>query len=221
MPKPAVLIVDDHELFRKGLEFAIKKTNLAGRIRHACNGNEALQDMSRNPAELVFMDIHMPEMDGIRATAALKVNFPACHVIGLSMMDDRSNILQMFRAGCSSYLFKDTNSSQIAEAMETVLSGKKYFTNEVSQLLIDHLIEPAQKKSKKQIKADSVRLSERELNVLKLICQQFSSKEIADLLNTTEKSINNVRQTLLTKTDSRNLVGLVTFAIDRKIIHPV
>lgn len=213
----SVILADDHELFRKGLELTLKNVTQISKIRHAENGSLVRQLLEQEPAHIVFMDIRMPVMNGIETTLFIKKKYPDIKIIALSMMDDRENILNMFRAGAHAYLLKNTNKKEISEAINTVMSGEKYYTNEVSSVLVDSLI--GNEKSKKR-NSIQVQLTKRELEVLKLICQQFSSKEISDILCITEKTVEGHRLQLMEKTLSKNVIGLVLYALENDIIKP-
>lgn len=219
MKKISVIIADDHELFRKGLELILKNIHSVGKIRHAENGQEVIDLLQREKCDVVFMDLRMPVMDGQKATEYINQHFKDVKVICLSSMDDKKSIVGIFRSGACAYLFKNTNKREIEDAIHAVMEGKKFYTRDVSSIVIDSVLDPD--KPQKSVNTVEVNLSEREKEILRLICQQFSSKEIADMIGIAEKTINNYRAQLLEKTNSRNMVGLVYYSLKNDIITPL
>ncbi len=131
------------------------------------------------------------------------------------MMDDKASISQMFKAGANGYLLKNTNKLELQEAIENVLAGKKYFARDVSALLanIEMDYSPIPQRS-----VFNTELTTREMDVLQLICLQYSTREISDMLSITEKTVEGHRKMLLEKTRSKNIAGLVLYAIQIGII---
>ncbi len=219
MNKLTALIVDDHEIFRNGLEMALTKTGLIKIAGHASHGQEAIELLEKKPVDLVFLDIHLPVMDGIKAAEIIRKKFPEVKIIAISIMENHASIAKMFRAGAIAYLLKSTHPEELKEAVMAAKEGKRFYTKDVSAILIENIIAPG--KYLKPAHFVQPTLTEREKEIMRLICQQFSSKEISEILNITEKTVNNFRTVLLDKTGSKNVAGLVLFAIDHKIITPV
>ncbi|MDQ3049768.1 MAG: response regulator transcription factor [Bacteroidota bacterium] len=212
-----IILADDHEIFRKGLEVTLRRVNFVGRILHATNGNEVISIMnSGEPVQVIIMDIRMPELDGISATIQLRMKYQDVKILALSMMDDKASIVQMFKAGANGYLLKNTNKLELAEAMQHVLEGNTYYSKEVSELLLRHNLEKLPLPRKTQFITE---LTSREQEVLKLICHQYSTKEIAEMLCLSERTIEGHRKNLMEKTQSKNMAGLVYYALENGIVR--
>ena len=207
-----VIIADDHPVFRNGLENILKHVKPIGQVKQAANGREVIELLEKGQAEIVFMDINMPVMDGIAATKLIKKQFPFVKVIALSMHDDRDHIKEMFTSGAVGYLLKNTTKDEVEEAIRTVLNGETFYTKEVSDVLLKNILTSAPKHQ-----TVTEPLSEREKEVLRLICKQFSTKEIAEQLWISERTVENHRIHLLQKTGSKNIAGLVYYAIENKL----
>lgn len=211
-----ILLADDHEIFRKGLEVTLRRISLTGKIFHASNGQEVLDIINSGEIiHVIFMDIRMPEMDGINTTIRVRKSTEYIKILALSMMDDKASILQMFKAGANGYLLKNTNKLELADAIQNVLAGNRYYAKEVSEMLLRREIDqlPIPRKTKY-----ISNLTPRELEVLALICHQYSTKEMSEILCLAEKTIEGHRKNLLEKTQSRNIAGLVYYALENGII---
>lgn len=208
-----VLIVDDHMLFRMGIESILNKIPLVDSVTHAENGEQVMKLLRKKKYDLIFMDIKMPEMDGITTTKKVSVRFPDIPVVALTSVDDRENIIQMIDAGARGYLLKSADIRQVKAAINKILDGSHYYADEVEKNLFDRLIHKPVPDSKQSI--DDV--TDRLRAVLFLICYEFTTKEIADKLNVSEKSIEGYRTKLMEITNSKNIAGLVMFAVRNKI----
>ena len=214
-----IVIADDHEIFRKGLEVTLKRLPFVGKILHAGTGLEVMNLIStREPVHVIIMDIRMPEMDGITATSQVRTRNSEVKIIALSMMDDRASIIQMFKAGANGYLLKNTNKLELAEAIQHVMAGNMYYAREVSEMLLRR--ELNQLPIPRKTKFNSV-LTSRELEILALICHQYSTKEMSDILCLAEKTIEGHRKNLLEKTQSKNIAGLVYYALEHGVVRSV
>jgi DNA-binding NarL/FixJ family response regulator len=169
-----------------------------------------------NPqVKIIVMDIRMPEMDGIEATAHIRKTNQEVKILGLSMMDDRANIVNMFKAGANGYLLKNTNKLELLEAFQSMLAGKNYYAKEVAEVFLLKEFSNSTALKKKNINNE---ITTREEDILRLICQQYSTREISEILCLSEKTIEGHRKKLLDKTHSRNIAGLVWFALENGII---
>ncbi len=208
-----VLIADDHMLFRMGIDSILHKTNLVSSVTHAENGEEVLKLLKKKKIDLVFMDIMMPQLDGISTTKKVSIRFPDVPVIALTSVDDRENIIKMIDAGARGYLLKSADTKEVKIAIKKILDGSHYYADEVEKNLFDLLIHKPVLDSKHSI--DDV--TDRLRAVVFLICYEFTTKEIADKLFVSEKTIEGYRTKLLEITNSKNIAGLVMFAVRNKI----
>lgn len=211
-----IILADDHEIFRRGLEVTLKRIPYIENVYHAETGIEVLHLLKTTPAvDIIIMDIRMPQMDGIEATRQIRMHYKDIKIVALSMMDDKASISQMFKAGANGYLLKNTNKLELQEAIESVLGGKKYFARDVSSLLanieMDYFPIP-------QRSVFNTEITSREMEVLQLICHQYSTREISEMLSITEKTVEGHRKMLLEKTRSKNIAGLVWYAMQIGII---
>jgi DNA-binding NarL/FixJ family response regulator len=211
-----ILIADDHQLFRKGMESTLKTIKTVKQVFQAENGLEVINFLNNELVDVIFMDIKMPVQDGIATTKMVTKHYPDVKVIAVSMFDDRDNILEMFKAGACGYLLKNTNKEELSDAISEVMNGGKYYSKEVSDVLLQKMINLNLHKSKALLEP----LTEREKEVLCLICEQLSTKEIAERIFLSDKTIEGHRLKLLQKTQSRNMAGLVMFAIEHRIYQP-
>src|ERR1041385_5304155 len=128
-----VIIADDHQFFRDGFEIALKQIDEVKKIAHASNGKEVLKLLKNDTYDLVFMDIKMPEMNGIETTKEIEMHYPHVKVIALSMYDDRKNVIEMFNSGARGYIIKNTDSKEIETAIKKVMEGEHYFADNVAK----------------------------------------------------------------------------------------
>jgi DNA-binding NarL/FixJ family response regulator len=209
--KIRIIIADDHQLFRNGLKIllnAFPEFEVAG---EASNGIEFLKILKTNRADVALMDINMPEMDGIDATReGLKID-PDIKIIALSMYGEEDYYYKMVDAGAKGFLLKDSDISEVKEAILTIIKGGSYF----SQELLYHVI---QKIKHREHENKSSNLSKREKEILFNICEGYSNQEIADTLFISKRTVDKHRANLLGKTNSKNTASLILFAIRNKLI---
>ena len=146
-----MLIVDDHLLFRVGIESILKKISLVNTVTHAEDGEQVLKLLRKKKFDLIFMDIKMPVMDGIMATKKISVRYPEIPVIALTSVDDRENIIQMIDAGARGYLLKNADDKEVKLAIQKILDGSHYYADEVEKNLFDRLIHKPVRDSKQSI----------------------------------------------------------------------
>ncbi len=212
MEKIRIIIADDHQLFRNGLKIlltAFPDFEIAG---EASNGEEFLKVLKNTKADIALMDINMPEMDGIEATRkALKI-CPDINIIALSMYGEEEYYYKMVDAGAKGFLLKDSDISEVKEAILTVKRGGSYF----SQELLYHVI---QKIKHRENETKSANLSKREKEILMKICEGMSNQQIAESLFISKRTVDKHRANLLGKTNSKNTASLILFAIKNKLIE--
>lgn len=208
-PRYKVIIADDHQFFRDGFEMALRQIDEVKKITHASNGKEVLKLLSSDNYDLVFMDIKMPELNGIETTKEIELNYPQVKVIALSMYDDRKNVIEMFNSGASGYIIKNTDMKEIANAIKKVMAGEHYFAENIAKEFMEMLI---QRQKKVAIIKPAVKITDRETTVLSLLCKGYSNAQMAKKLFITEKTIEFHRSELLRKTKSKNSAELVIWA---------
>jgi DNA-binding NarL/FixJ family response regulator len=212
MEKIKIIIADDHQLFRNGLKILLNAFPDFEVTGEASNGEEFIRIIRNTKADVALMDINMPEMDGIEATIKGLRLCPGMHIIALSMYGEEEYYYKMVDAGAKGFILKDSDISEVREAILTVLKGGSYF----SQELLYHVI---QKIKHRESESKSANLSKREKEILLKICEGLSNQEIADTLFISKRTVDKHRANLLGKTNSKNTASLILFAIKNKLIE--
>lgn len=212
MKKYRLLIVDDHKMFRSGLRFILSDIPEIEIIGEAANGLELLEILKDNVVDIILMDINMPKMNGIEATSeALKID-PTLNIIVLSMHGEEAYYDQMIAAGVKGFLLKNSDVDELKLALHAIINGGTYFSQELLVSILD-------KKKSKALQNDLVKFTQREMQVLKLICEGFSNVDIAEKLFISQRTVDRHRANLLSKTSCHNSISLVMYAIKNKIIE--
>ncbi len=212
-----IVLADDHEIFRSGFKSMLENIPDLIWSGDAEDGIELLKLCETVKPDIAFVDIKMPRMNGIEFCVELKKRSLKTKVITLSMFNEDYLIIEMLAAGATGYLLKNTNESEILKAAIAVYEGRNYYCNnteqKLTQLIANNQYHPHKKKKK-------IHLSEREVEVLKLICDQFSNKEIAIKLHISIRTVETYREILGNKTSSKNLAGLVIYAVKNGLYNP-
>ena len=206
-----IIIVDDHVIFRKGLSVILNEIDFVKVVGEASNGNELLELLRKQPADVILMDIKMPQMDGIEATKKVTVRHPGIKVIALTMFEEISYFNKMVEAGASGFLLKKTTSEELERAISQVLLDESYFSEEFMSS-VNLALKPRQKDP-------AVTLTEREQEVLNLICKGFSNVEIASKLGVSTRTVDGFRARLFEKTGAKNAPNLVMYALKNGLVR--
>lgn len=212
MEKIRIIITDDHQLFRNGLKILLDAFPEFEVTGEASNGAEFLQLIKNCPADVALMDINMPEMDGIEATRRALKMCPGLDIIALSMYGEEEYYYKMVDAGAKGFLLKDSDISEVKEAILTVKKGGSYFSQELLYYVI-------QKIKIRESESKTANLSKREKEILFKICEGSSNMEIAESLFISKRTVDKHRANLLSKTNSKNTASLILFAIRNKLIE--
>jgi DNA-binding NarL/FixJ family response regulator len=212
MEKIRIVIADDHQLFRNGLMILLSAFPDFEVVAEASNGEEFLKILENTQADIALMDINMPEMDGIDATRKGLKLYPDINIIALSMYGEEEYYYKMVDAGAKGFLLKDSDISEVRDAILTVRKGGSYF----SQELLYHVI---QKIKHRESETKSANLSKREKEILLKICEGLSNQQIAESLFISKRTVDKHRANLLGKTNSKNTASLILFAIKNKLIE--
>lgn len=210
-----IAITDDHKLFRRGMKIMLSDFDEIEVLFEAGNGQELLDELKKTPIDLVLLDLEMPEMDGIATTPKLRQEFPDVKIIILSMHDDDQMITHLMELGAHGYLLKDAEPAEVEMAIRTTIQHGFYFNDRVSKAMLTGLV---QKKKVKPSFSHQTDLSEREQEVLRLICQEFTSQEIADKLFISKRTVEGHRNRLLEKIGAKNTAGLVVYAAQQGML---
>lgn len=210
----SIVIADDHEIFRDGFRVMIKKFPDIKLIGEAENGRDLIDLVNELNPDVILTDIKMPKMDGIEATRYLVKSRTSANIIALSMFDEDNLIIDMLEAGAKGYLLKNADKNEIIEAIKTVNREKTYYCKATSAKLLQLI---AKSKFNPYKKTPKPQFTERELEVIGLICDQLSNKEIAEKLNLSIRTIEGHREKILEKMDVHNTAGIVIYAIKTSI----
>ncbi|MGK7391100.1 MAG: response regulator [Candidatus Cyclobacteriaceae bacterium M2_1C_046] len=208
-----IIIADDHQIVRDGIITMLEEYDEIKVKGEAASGEEVLELCEKDGIDLVIMDLNMGEMGGIEATKRVKEKYPGIKILALTMMKDEQQIRDMVQAGASGYIFKNSGIEDLVEAIETVMDGELFFSDEAVYSLIMNKKEEQKKKDAKETD-----LTDRELEVLELICREYTNPEIAEELYISVRTVDAHRRNLLQKTGARNTAGLVRYAMKHNLL---
>jgi DNA-binding NarL/FixJ family response regulator len=219
MKKINIVIADDEELFRKGIRFLLER-ELNFNISYEAENGKKLVDFIKKTEEfpdIILMDLKMPEMNGVEATKVIHKTHPDIKIIALTSFDGKSFITNMIDVGASSYLLKNTSPKNVVHTINEVHEKGFFYDEKVLKIIYENIISSSGKRIKSDL--DKKLLSNREIEVLELICAQKTTSEIADKLFISSRTVEGHRNNLLLKTQSKNVAGLVIYGIQKKIIE--
>jgi DNA-binding NarL/FixJ family response regulator len=209
-----ILVADDHQIVRQGIKRLLSKRGDFAIVAEASDGEQAVEIASRHQPDVVLMDISMPRLSGIDATRRIAAG-GRTKVLALSMHDAQSYVEEALRAGASGYVHKNASAEDLFSAIDAVRTGESYLSPTVTQQVVDAIARPGDRPSS----AVSA-LTQREREVLKLIADGLSSKEIAVQLGVSLKTIESHRANLMDKLDIHKVSGLVRFAVRAGLVAP-
>ena len=210
-----VAIADDHKIFRKGVILSLRPYTNIKFVLEADNGDDLLAGIPDAQPDVILMDLRMPGKDGIEATKAVSKLYPNIYVVVLSMYEDERFVSHMMEIGANGYLLKSADPSEIKRAIMEVSSKGYYLNNFVNRILL--------KKSHARTKVipnlnTEVTLSEREREVVKYICMEFTAQEIAQKLEVSPRTVEAIKDRLMERFGAKNTAGLVFFAVKNNLI---
>lgn len=214
MNRIKIVVADDHHILLDGLKAMLQKQKDIDILGLYENGKllfDALTDLS---PEVALVDINMPQMNGYELTKNIKKHYPHIAVIVLSMYDDAAHIMEMIDAGASSYLLKNITDKELLEAIRTVATGKMYFPSEISEKITAIAVQQQKKLDQPEV----FKLTDRELEILKLIAEEMSNAQIATKLFISERTVETHRKNMLRKTNNKTILGLLKYALEHQII---
>ncbi|MFY0629073.1 MAG: response regulator transcription factor [Flavobacteriaceae bacterium] len=217
--KIRIAIADDEELFRKGMTFLLEKTEDFEVLFEAEDGQQLVNylDSATVAPDIILMDLKMPVLNGVEATKLIHKKFPDIRIIALTSYGGKSFIINMIDVGASSYLLKNTSPKQVVFTINEVYDKGFHYNEEVMKMIHENLISSNGKRIRSDL--DKKLLSRRELEVLELICSEYTTNEIADKLFISPRTVDGHRNNLLLKTGSKNVAGLVIYGIQKKLIE--
>lgn len=213
--KCKIVIVDDHALFREGIKLLIEHEKIGNVIAELENGQKFLDFIIDEKPDVVLMDIDMPIMNGIEATQKAISIYPDINILILSMHGDQNHYNQLINAGAKGFVLKTSGKQELQNAIATVAQGESYFSSELLRKIIVEISKTKEPTNANQAKID---FTERELDVLGYFCSGYTASEIADKMFLSVKTIEAYRSKLLQKTETKNTICLVLYAIKNKIV---
>ena len=210
-----ILLVDDHKIVRDGIRAQLTNNRKYQIIAEASDGQEALDFLEKSEPDLIIMDINMEGMDGITCTEQVVRLYPEVKVLALTMLTENQYIKQMLKAGASGYLLKNCEEEELKKAIDTICEGGTYYSPEVTRIIMKNL--SGQKPLTNRSSSFQIPLTSREKEVLLLILKENSNKEIAEKLFISQRTVDAHKRNLLEKTGSKNIAGLVLFAVNNQV----
>lgn len=210
-----ILLADDHGVVRKGLRFLLERQQGVEVVGEVGNGREAVKTAGELVPDIIIMDIAMPQLNGIEATAQIIKRNPEIGVIILSMYADEGYVLRALSAGAKGYLLKDSAETDLVRAVQVVANKRPFFSPAISQTLLDNYLSQLQQKG---LQDSYDLLTDREKEILQLLAEGRSNKEVANLLNLSVYTVETHRTNIMQKLDLHNTAEIVLYAVRKRII---
>lgn len=210
-----IAIADDYKIFREGLKVGFSADENLQVILEADNGEDLLKALETVTPDVILMDLKMPIMDGMEATKLVRKQYPSIKVLVVSMYEDDKFIIHLMEIGANGYLLKNTEPDEIRRSIYAVHENGYYFNDLVNKALLKKLV---LKNNLKPSFNQNIDLTEREMEVLKLICEEKTAAEIAKEIFLSPRSVEGIRQRLIEKVGVRNTAGLVMFAVKNGMV---
>lgn len=211
-----VLIVDDHKIMREGLRSLLEKQPDIEVVAEAESAQQALKLVVEMMPDIVIVDVVMPSLNGIEATRRILAKAPNVKVIALSMYSDKRFVMEMLRAGASGYLLKDCAFEEIDEAIRTVIQDRTYITPRIVDIIVKDYFSQTEKPTSSALSA----LTSRQYEVLQLLAEGKTTREIAHQMSLSVKTIESHRQQIINKLNIRSIAGLTKYAIREGLTSP-
>ncbi|WP_046755820.1 response regulator transcription factor [Kordia jejudonensis] len=213
-----IAIADDEALFRAGISFILTRVKNFEIVFEAENGADLIEKLkTHEKPDVVLMDLKMPMLNGVESTKILQKEHPTIKVIAVTSYDGKSFITNMIDVGASSYLLKNTSPKVVVHTINEVFAKGFYYDERVLKIIHENLLSAKSKRIKSDL--DNNLLTKREKEILELICNQYTTNEIADKLFISPRTVEGHRNNLLLKTESKNVAGLVIYGIQKKLIE--
>lgn len=211
----SLVIADDHEIFRDGLALMLSKQEGLTLAGQAENGRQLIELVKELQPDIIITDIKMPLMSGIEATRLLLQQFPGLKIIALSMFDEEHLIVDMLEAGAKGYLLKNADKKEILEAIDAVYGDNNFYCRHTSarlaSMIVKRKLDPFKKKNE-------ILFSDREKEIIRLICRQMTAQEIGDQLFLSKRTVEGYRTRIMEKMEAKNTAGVVIFALKNSLI---
>jgi DNA-binding NarL/FixJ family response regulator len=217
MQKYRVVVCDDHAIFREGIKKVLSSNPEMEIVGEASNGIQAVEITKSLEPDLVLMDIAMPEQNGIEAAKQIMSDLPRTRMVFLSIHSRKTFIIEALRAGARGYVLKDSAGEKLLDAVDAVLKGECYLDSPVASHIVDEFINLPENGLGDDLPE---RLTDRERQVLSLVVEGLTNKEIAKKLYLSPKTVDNHRRNIMSKLGRHDLIGLVKYAIASGLVDP-
>jgi DNA-binding NarL/FixJ family response regulator len=212
-----VIIADDHEIFRDGLRIMLQKQPDIHLVAEASDGRELIDQVEQWQPDIVISDVKMPRMDGVTAARYLARHYPQVGIIALTMFDEEDLIIDMLEAGAKGYLLKNADKHEIVEAVKSVYGQEPYYcrhtSNKLAQMVAKSKFNPYKQKEKPEF-------NEREKEIIIDICHGLTSKQIADKIFLSVRTVEGLRMKIMEKMEVKNTAGIIIYAIKHNLFNP-
>lgn len=210
-----VAIADDHKIFRKGVILSLRPFTNIKFVQEAENGNELIEGLAESAPDVILMDLRMPVKDGIETTKHIAKTYPNIHIVVLTMFEDERFVSHLMEIGANGYLLKSADPTEIRRAVMEVFEKGYYLNNFVNRILL--------KKSHAKQKVipslnSEITLTDRERDVIKYICMEFTASEIAQKMEVSPRTVEAIKDRLMEKFGTKNTAGLVFYAVKNNLI---
>ncbi|MGN6510552.1 MAG: response regulator transcription factor [Chitinophaga sp.] len=208
-------VADDHEIFLDGLALMLSRQEHITLVGQAADGRELVELVNAENPDVVMTDIKMPRMDGITATRMLAQQNPGVRVIALSMFDEEDLIVEMLEAGAKGYLLKNADKQEILDAITSVYEDRVYYCKSTSAKLAGMI---AKSKFNPYRQKETITFTDREQEIIRLICQQFTAQQIGERIFLSKRTVEGYRTRILEKMNVRNTAGVVMYALKNNLV---
>ncbi len=214
-----VLVVDDHALFRRGLQMVLGSESDIEVVGEASDGAEALKVASETLPDIVLMDVRMPRRGGIDATTAIKDAVPSAKIIMLTISDEEGDLYDAIKAGAMGYLLKEISIEEVATAVRAVYGGQSLISPSMASKLLNEFATMVRKDDERQQQVPTPRLTDREMEVLKLVAKGLNNRDIAKQLFISENTVKNHIRNILEKLQLHSRMEAVVYAVREKLLE--
>ena len=216
--KLKVLVVDDHALFRRGLQMVLKGEDDLEVVGEAADGNEAVQKAQETMPDVILMDVRMPHRSGIEATQQIKDLLPHVKILMLTISDEEADLYEAIKAGASGYLLKEVSIDEVAEAIRSVSSGQSRLSPSMAAKLLQEFAAMS-KRAAESRHLPAPRLTDREMDVLRLVAQGLNNRDIAKELFISENTVKNHIRNILEKLHLHSRMEAVVYAVRERLLE--
>jgi two-component system NarL family response regulator len=214
-----VLVVDDHALFRRGLQMVLGAEDDIEVVGEASDGTEALKVAAETTPDIVLMDVRMPRRGGIDATMAIKDAVPSAKIIMLTISDEEGDLFDAIKAGAMGYLLKEISIEEVASAVRAVFTGQSLISPSMASKLLNEFATMVRKDDDRQQQVPTPRLTDREMEVLKLVAKGMNNRDIAKKLFISENTVKNHIRNILEKLQLHSRMEAVVYAVREKLLE--